>query len=136
MDYRNNTLQQLVGALSKLKLRIQTQNAIKDELENEIRFRFGELPAEGTVHLYTEDGKQDITATCKLNYTLDAEAYWDRDKKVLPKNIAPIITKISLDMAAYRLLEKINPEAFAAMQVFVTTKPAKTSISFKDVKKK
>jgi uncharacterized protein YwgA len=130
------SLQLLVAKLTKIKLKISKLNAEKAIIDNDIALHFKNLPDEGTTHLFTEDGKQDISATTKLNYSLDTEAYNARDKQLLPKNVAPVVEKFSLDLKAYRLLEKINPEAYAEAQKFVTTKPVKTSISVKDVKKK
>lgn len=134
--YDNASLSDLTRQLTRIKGKEHALKLDKLEVETELLIRFGKLSNEGTAHLYTENGKEDITATSKLNYSLDADAFATRNKKLLPINVAPITTKISLDMTAYRLLEKINPEAFEAMQKFVTTKPAKTSVSFKDVKKK
>lgn len=87
-------------------------------------------PEEGTTR--TDDDDLKIIVTRKYTYSVDEDAY-DEALYELPSGATdPVRWVPKLDLKAYRLIEKTNPDIFRICQKFVSVKPAKPSVQIEE----
>jgi hypothetical protein len=97
----------------------------------EILVRMVEGKTEGTVH--EEDGNLKVTVTFKVTRTVDA-AKVTEDWNKIPELVKDAFTwKPDLVIKHMRALETANVDAYAVLAQYITTKPAKPSVSIKEV---
>jgi hypothetical protein len=87
-------------------------------------------PPEGSVS--DKDDHYKVTVTRKFNRTLDLDKY-DQEKTTIPPDLDPVWLKPTLDLKKLRSIEEANPELYKKCCAFIESKPAKTSVTVKEV---
>ena len=96
----------------------------------EILVKMVEGKTEGTVH--EEDGGVKVTFTFKVTRTVDA-AKVQQDWNQIPELVKDaFVWKPDLVLKHMRALETANADAYAVLAQYITTKPAKPSVSIKE----
>ena len=130
MKPRISDFEQACRSILELKKIEEDAKKRRYELEAALASMVGET-TEGTLH--AEEGAFKVSATYKLTRTVDSaavQAGWND----LPEIVRDAFTwKPDLVLKHYRALEVANPDAFATLAKFVTTKPAKPSIKIEGV---
>lgn len=87
-------------------------------------------PPEGSVS--DKDDHYKVTVKRSFNRTLDLDKY-DEEKTTIPPDLDPVIMVPKLDMTKLRAIQKGNPELYKRCCLFIESKPAKVSVSVKEV---
>ena len=106
----------------------ETAKAMRLEVEEMLLSHFPTDKLEGSV----TDADNGITVTYKLTRTVDTEAVqsaWD----ALTANAQKAFKwKADLDLKQFRAIKDLDPQSYDQLSKFVTSNPAKPSISIKD----
>lgn len=117
----------LVAALRHAKADESAANLRRLELESQIIARFP-VPhgGEGTVK------DEEFSIAFKVTRTVDTEALQSAWPTLSDNSQKAFAWKAVLDTKKYRAVQEMDAKAFAQLANFVTTKPAKTSVTLKD----
>lgn len=121
-------LNQLIDELKSAKQAETAANLQRLEIEKEIVKRFPCCTLEGI------EGDKDmgLTITYKVTRKVDTEAL-QTNWMSLPGNAQKAFRwKADVDTKQYRAIQDLDPAAFSQIAAFVTTTPAKPSITLKD----
>lgn len=78
-----------------------------------------------------EAGDLKVVVKRKLNYTADLDAIKSLNIPALLMPVVQVPASVEFDEKAYEQLRENHPETFSAIAKFVTTKPAKVSVTLK-----
>lgn len=118
----------LKTALIKAKA---AENAAKEhrlEIEEAILAHFPKDKQEGSV----TNADFGISVAYKLTRTVDTDALQSAWEKLSANSQKAFKWKADLDLKQYRAIQDLDPASFDQLAVFVTTKPAKPSVSIKE----
>lgn len=106
------------------------ESAKEDRLgvEAQILAHFPTDKTEGSV----TDADAGVTVSYKLTRSVDTDAVQANWDKLTVNAQKAFKWKADLDMKAYRAVQDLDPMSFAQIAAFVTSKPAKPSISVKE----
>jgi len=105
---------------------IARENRIKAEDELIKASSFKKLEGSSTF-IAGSNYQYKISLIAKLDRKLDVNEY-RKVESLIPLDLRPVKTKLELDLAGIRYLEKKEPEIASIMAHCITTKPAKTSV--------
>lgn len=127
MNAQNTPLPVLVAALRHAKAEEQAANTRRLDLESQIIARFA-VPegGEGTVK------EEEFTLTYKVTRKVDTEALQASWSKLGTNTQKAFRWSADVDLKALRALSDMDPDNAFIAQGFITTKPAKTSLTLKD----
>ena len=122
-----STLDELKAAWLDAKKAEAQANATRLAIEAAILTHF--MPTdEGTV----SDKDSDVSVAYKVTRSVDTEALRAGWSSLSPETQAAFKWSASVDTKTLKAFQLANPEAYKAVARFVTTKPAKPSISIKE----
>lgn len=122
-----------LSKLTEFLFRAKASEANAKEYRIELEEKIASLlqgPSEGSVS--DKDYHYKVTVTRKFLRTLDLEKY-DQEKTTIPPDLDPVWLKPTLDLKKLRSIEDANPELYKKCCTFIETKPAKTSVTVKEV---
>jgi hypothetical protein len=90
-----------------------------------------EAKTEGTLH--EEDGRIKATITFKVTRTVDAEKLNAEWNGLPPIVHDAFVWKPDLVLKHMRAIEAANPDAYAVLAKYISTKPAKPSVKIEEV---
>ena len=124
------TISQLAAAWLAAKADEKAANARRLEIEEAIVSAFP-VGVEGTDTI--EDGNVKVKVTHKLTRTVDSKAL-SANWSALSAAVQDVfIWKADVSMAALRRLQEKHPDSYVAAATFITSKPAKASVSVEEV---
>jgi len=124
-----STLDELKAAWLDAKKTEAQANATRLVIEGEIlKHPFFTPTDEGTV----SDKDSGVSVAYKVTRSVDTEALRAGWAKLSPETQAAFKWSASVDTKTLKAFQLANPEAYSAVAQFVTTKPAKPSISIKE----
>ena len=101
--------------------------ALRLEIETAILTEFPTDKTEGSV----TNGDYGITVTYKLTRTVDSEGVQNAWEDLSANAQKAFKVKFDIDLKQYRAVQDLDHTAFSELSKFVTSKPAKPSISIK-----
>ena len=121
-----NRLPVLLAALKAAKVAENEAKEIRTGLETAIFELCPTVEAEGIMKL------EGFTITTKMTRAVDTEALQDAWGS-LPANAQKAFKwKAEIDLKNYRSIQEMDAESFTTLAKFVTSKPAKPTITIKD----
>ena len=103
--------------------------AMRLDAENAILAHFPSDKAEGSI----TDADHGITVSYKLTRAVDSEGVQQIWNDLSANAQKAFKVKFDLDLKQYRAIQDLDPKSFTELAKFVTSKPAKPSISMKEV---
>ena len=121
-----NRLPVLLAALKAAKVAENEAKEVRTGLETAILELCPTVEAEGIMKL------EGFTITTKMTRAVDTEALQDAWGS-LPANAKKAFKwKAEIDLKNYRAIQEMDTESFTTLAKFVTSKPAKPTITIKD----
>jgi hypothetical protein len=124
------TLTQLAAAWQAAKADERAANARRLEIEEQIVDRFP-VGLEGTETM--EAGNVRIKVTHKLSRTVDSKALQQHWNSLSAFAQDVFNWKADVSLPAVRRLQENHPDLYPSVAVFITSKPAKASVSVEEV---